>query len=1272
MFEAKCPSCSSSYQVDERRVPPTGLRMRCPKCGESFQVNSPVHSEPPVLGAALGLKQSPATNNPPARHKKTMLGVAAQGAGSIAPPQDPLPAAAPPRASTKKTMMGVAPSSGGFELASLDDDEPLLADDDEFDLTGSGEATGELDLGTDALDDGGLDLPSPSNRAPRKTSPIELPSLSDDDLEEADLPDLSGVSSDLPSPSRGIGLPDLSGEEVDLPSPRRASPDLDADLPDLSSDLPELGGAGLPDLAAGLPDLESSLPVIGGNLPNLSADLPTRNGPALRGLNPFGEEGSADGHERDPDSFDFSDSGDARLDLSDAPPVPHTPLGEDADDIFGQGPTHAPASIRPPTGRSGSGSEFGEVDLTGNAGAPASDKSGADEFDAFPTEESGRGSGASVGGAQGYGDVSLEGDGGALDLGEELDRDASPARGAAATAHVRLPTAGEKAVALEKEKEKVTGKKKRRKTSGLSRTTRVALAGLLVFAVGGGALALVPEFGPYGAYLVIDTLKADEHAKSLATDIAQAQELLKKDTASDVSRAFAQVDSGRARAPRYKDRIAFAAYIGFFHQLRFGASTNESTQAQVLLDDLKDADPTTRFLPLAQLAQQAATEDPEGVAREATRHIQRGVDFAAVVGWAALRAQDGKTAQEAFQVVLKEGPSARGHFGMASALGHLDRPDEAKKHMDQALRLNPSHAGARLLLAELQLRSRKYDQEIVKNLTPLAEGKGASLGEQVSALVLLGELHLSRARLKKAEASFQQALKLNSGSASAQRGLAQTLFESGRISEALARFEASLKREPKDLSANLGLVKCKLRLEQLQDAVKHLALLKKEHPKSAAVAYWEGRGRESVGEKEEAEKAYQNAIDLTEDSEETVLAYISLTRLLGQKGNHEEASKVIEQAEKRFPDDPAVYEALGDLSTSRGSFDEAVADYDKALALDPENVGLRFARGIALRRARRFEEAAKEFDAVEKESPDYPGLALERGNLYQAAGQSSEALKAYEKALAAAPADKDLMLSVACGRAEAGQSEPALKLLEPLLSERANSAEVNFCQGLALLNKQDFNQAETFLERAVSQDASRAKYHLYVGWVALEKNNLPQAQLSLNKTIEMDRTLADAYWKRGELRVKTAAVQDALLDLNKALEMAPHRREAHAASARAYEQIGKEQDAIASWERAVGSENVDPVWHYQYGKLLFVNQRIAQARDQLEKSVTGAKKATSEGEKPPTWLPDAQRYLAMSIGKHKDAIEHWQAYLKARQGSNEPYIREALDALNQILAITGN
>jgi hypothetical protein len=116
--------------------------MRCPKCGESFQVSSPQHSEPPVLGAALGLKKD-APAKP--RHKATMLGMPDQGGAAT-------PRPAPPRAGMKKTMIGVAPagSSDRLELASIEEEpaQRVSPDADELDLSAP-EAGTEIDLSSE-------------------------------------------------------------------------------------------------------------------------------------------------------------------------------------------------------------------------------------------------------------------------------------------------------------------------------------------------------------------------------------------------------------------------------------------------------------------------------------------------------------------------------------------------------------------------------------------------------------------------------------------------------------------------------------------------------------------------------------------------------------------------------------------------------------------------------------------------------------------------------------------------------------------------------------------------------------------------------------------------------------------------------------------------------------------------------------------------------------------------------------------------------------------
>ncbi|MBN8615689.1 MAG: zinc-ribbon domain-containing protein, partial [Deltaproteobacteria bacterium] len=38
MIKVACISCENPYELDERRLPPSGLKMKCPKCGTSFLV----------------------------------------------------------------------------------------------------------------------------------------------------------------------------------------------------------------------------------------------------------------------------------------------------------------------------------------------------------------------------------------------------------------------------------------------------------------------------------------------------------------------------------------------------------------------------------------------------------------------------------------------------------------------------------------------------------------------------------------------------------------------------------------------------------------------------------------------------------------------------------------------------------------------------------------------------------------------------------------------------------------------------------------------------------------------------------------------------------------------------------------------------------------------------------------------------------------------------------------------------------------------------------
>ena len=92
MFKVECPGCKAPYQVDERRIPSSGLKMRCPKCGTSFKV------DPPADGRRTGPSRVSVAHS-----------VSAPTANQCRRPRLAAPAPRPP-VDLRGTMLGVAPS----------------------------------------------------------------------------------------------------------------------------------------------------------------------------------------------------------------------------------------------------------------------------------------------------------------------------------------------------------------------------------------------------------------------------------------------------------------------------------------------------------------------------------------------------------------------------------------------------------------------------------------------------------------------------------------------------------------------------------------------------------------------------------------------------------------------------------------------------------------------------------------------------------------------------------------------------------------------------------------------------------------------------------------------------------------------------------------------------------------------------------------------------------------------------------------------------------
>ncbi|MBI5538387.1 MAG: zinc-ribbon domain-containing protein [Deltaproteobacteria bacterium] len=1393
MLKVECEGCGSPYKVDDRRVPPGGLKMRCPKCGATFVVRKDT-----AEGAADKPAPAPAPAATPSLHsaaaKRTMLGVGAPGLPGLSPfapaPAPPEPAAPPPPPDDFESGLPVVasglpavkqqaakpgavarPKPPPRPAPPKPPPAPAAGLGDEFELPGFGankeaDVPAPLDFGDISADieaigapgdsiglddlpavaqEAGLPAvpgprkpPPPPKAAPRKAPPPPPPA----ELGFGELP-----LDDLPSPVGDVGLPAPVTGGVGLPAPVRGKPpapksvgvvdlpmplDSKADLPspvqhaDLPAatfgkiDLPsakgkparQITGAALgfgePDLPAiarpevGLPvakqgdfgdsfgELDLPLAVDGArDLPipsNMGQHLPTVQGmgvnlpaPAAAGAHlpstadpsshlpsptamdrhlpsPMGSGGVGE----EAEEFDMSA---AAEEVWPKPPPQGQevrrstrPLGSVSPDSVppgampdGSGPLSAAeaaakaAAAAAVTRQAGGGTAFGEVNLgdEGGSGAPV----GAD----------------TAGGGAGFGERALAGAG-----DDDMEFGAIPQE------KVSTDDDGDRARMVQPQPELIdkprvsTGAPQVELPAKRSKAVKILGVALLVIIAAGVGLAATP-YGAFGMNAISDALHTREHGRLVTASVEDARKQMAGDTADGAARALQAFDDAVARAPRQAQLAAYASFVGFLREVRFGADPAVHAHAAALLAQAQKISKDAEYIDLARAAE-AVTQGQIAKARSdiavLLRRNANNIDAAVLSGELEMLAGDYKAALQAWEAAARIEASPRTSFGRARARFALGESDKAKSETQSVLERSPDHVGARILMARI-LRKTNDDEKAMALLEDMAKpGKlkvAASKYDMVAVHTLLGQINLSRSRMSNAETSFAEALKLDPKDAEALCGFGEVLYREGRFAEALARFEAAIQANAENVQAKIGAAKTKISLERLQDSKEILRKLREARPADPQVAYWLARVEEALGNKAGAERILADAVARAQPGEHVIDLYVALARYLAAAGKNQEAEAKLAEAKQKLPDTVELRKALGDVQLQAGRLDAAKAEFDTVLQRDPQDLYAMFNLGVVLLKMKRYEEAQAVFDKVSAVDKNYPGLALERGVLFEVSGQAQRALEMYQEALNTAPNDPDLQLRVGSAEIANGHASQAEEILRKVLAVRPNSAEANHYLGRALLLK-GTNLAEALrnLQRAAEIDPNRAEYWLYIGWAANDAGQPAVAQEALVKALDLDKSLADAYWQRGILERRQSAVRDAERDLLKALELKPSRYEAYATLAECYEENRRWDQAQAAWRKAIAGDGNKAIWHYKLGRLLWTNHNLAEAGEEVSRAVQ-----LSAKEARPPWLWEAYMIMgdaAKAAGKRQQAIEHYQEFMKAAPPES-PYRNDVKKAL---------
>lgn len=438
-------------------------------------------------------------------------------------------------------------------------------------------------------------------------------------------------------------------------------------------------------------------------------------------------------------------------------------------------------------------------------------------------------------------------------------------------------------------------------------------------------------------------------------------------------------------------------------------------------------------------------------------------------------------------------------------------------------------------------------------------------------------------RPKDAEPALREALRLDEHSAESWRVLAITLYETGRHAEAeqaLARAEAL---QPGDASVAAARAHWLLKADDARAALSNIERALAFDPFS--YGYWNllGSIRRALGDSDAAQRAFQTALDLNQNSEE---ARNALARLLAEAGRADEAHRALATGRGDARTDAPTWLALGITDYNRQRYAAAEDAFRKAVAADPGFAEGWEKLGMTLARTLRDDELATVLERALELDPTLFEARLERAALRARRGNAAGAVADARQLTELAPeeprawrtlaihstAAQDLRTAAAAyrrvdtlGKAGVDDLADLGDLLDKLgdrngaldayaRAERIDPRHSRMLGNLASLHGRngDLDKSLAYLDRALVSDPRNANALSSKAYILLLRGQPAAAVSILEQAVLYDPKLANAWINLGHAHLRNRDVGRAIPALEKALALAPQALDAQLYLAQAY------------------------------------------------------------------------------------------------------------------------
>ncbi len=444
----------------------------------------------------------------------------------------------------------------------------------------------------------------------------------------------------------------------------------------------------------------------------------------------------------------------------------------------------------------------------------------------------------------------------------------------------------------------------------------------------------------------------------------------------------------------------------------------------------------------------------------------------------------------------------------------------------------------------------------------------------------------------------------------------------------------------------------------------------------------------ALGKNRKAKKLIEHALSKAPESSDALLAK---AKILASQGDLPGADAVLDKLLLLHPESGQGWELLGDLRMGQQKLDESEVAYSHAIEFMQNNYGSLFKRALLYLRLENYDAAQADTNKLLAIAPQHPRPNYIQGLLEFRAGNYPETITALSLAEPAAEQfplvlfflasaqlieghiDQASVQAVAFNnlvpesirgrtllatiRLQQGDVEEVQDLLGPVLAANPDNVGALNLMANALLRDGRINEGITLLSRVAELQPDSPVAQVRLGAGLLLDGNTDDAAQHMESALELapEFQQADILLVMNHLQKK---------DYEAAIDAAQAYKSRHLASVtpynllgRVYLESGRQDDAVASFKKALAIDAADPAANHNLAQLAVLDGDLATARRYYDTILDGRE----------NFLPALMQLALLDARENKgeELVAHLEQAIAAHPANLQPRLLMARYQLSQ-------